>query len=122
MDYKEVKTFEIRIYVGLREEYSEVYHDFKEVEEICQKYCDDNGFCVSVTKTKFIYTEGNEPGVIVGIINYPRFPSTPKKLTQHAITLGTLLLEKLGQIRVSISTTNNTIMLTSERKEDGQKR
>lgn len=79
-----VKTFTATIYVGLLEKYDEfgneftggILHTIDQVEEVCQGYCNGAGLCVTVTPTKFIYTKRWEPGCIVGLINYPRFPST----------------------------------------------
>lgn len=70
---------EAKIYVGLKnratgEEYSVDY-----VKQLCQKHVDKIGLCVTVTETDYIYTNGSEKGVIVGLINYPRFPIAKHK-------------------------------------------
>ena len=44
------------------------------IEQTCRKYCTDNGLCVTVSPTKYIYTGGEEVGAIIELINYPRFP------------------------------------------------
>jgi hypothetical protein len=54
---------------------------------ICREYCDKVGFCVTVSATEYIYTNGSESGVIVGLINYPRFPSTPGEILFRAVAL-----------------------------------
>ncbi len=51
--------------------------DYDKAHEICRAHCDAVGLCVTVTATSYIYTGGEEAGVIVGLINYPRFPSEP---------------------------------------------
>ncbi len=71
--------------------------DIKTAEDICQKYCDDTGFCVTVEPTNYVFTNGNERGVRVGIINYARFPNDQSKIFELAIVLGDLLLGGLGQ-------------------------
>jgi ferredoxin len=43
-------------------------------KSICREFCDKEGLCVTVTPTTYVYTGGEEAGVIVGLINYPRFP------------------------------------------------
>jgi ferredoxin len=74
---KTVDTFYANIYVGMREEYSDKIHNIEDAYKICQDYCDTVGLCVTVTPTKYIYKNGEEDGIIIGLINYPRFPSTP---------------------------------------------
>ena len=44
----------------------------------------ERGMCVTITPTDFIYTGGEETGFVIGVQHYPRFPSTPKKLTAFA--------------------------------------
>lgn len=80
-----------------------------EAETVCREYSDAVGFCVTVTGTNYVYTSGEESGVIVGLINYPRFPSTPEAITAHAFALGDLLRERLGQQSYSIQTPERTI-------------
>lgn len=48
--------------------------DYNAAREICRAYCDEVGYCVTVTPTSYVYTGGEESGFIVGLINYPRFP------------------------------------------------
>lgn len=80
-----------------------------EAETVCREYCDAVGFCVTVTGTNYIYTDGEEAGVIVGLINYPRFPEKPHEIEAHAFALGDLLRERLNQQSYSIQTPERTI-------------
>lgn len=34
----------------------------------------ERGLCVTVTPTSFIYTGGEEAGMVIGFVNHPRFP------------------------------------------------
>lgn len=64
------------------------------IEQVCRGYCKQVGLCVTVTPTKFIYTGGEETGVEVGLVNYPRFPVEDfTALDKHAVVLGMDLLE-----------------------------
>ena len=108
---KIVNTYYANIYVGFREGYSEKVHSIARVEKICEKIADECGMCVTVTPTKFIYTGGAEDGCIVGLINYPRFPSTPESITTRALGLAKILKRKLGQLRCSVVTPDTTYML-----------
>ncbi len=87
MKIKAEPTHTIRIYIA---------GDIGIIKQACRKYC-ESGFCVTVTPTDFIYTRGEESGVCIGIVNYPRFPATKKKLTEHAVKLTKLLLKTAYQ-------------------------
>lgn len=83
--------------------------DITKATEICRAYCDETGFCVTVTQTAYVYTAGQEAGFIVGLINYPRFPSEPWAITNRAISIADRLREGLGQDSYSIQTPEKTI-------------
>lgn len=71
--------------------------DYDKAVAISQEYCNQEGFCVTVTPTKYVYSFGQESGVIIGIINYPRFPKTLMQLRKNAIDLANLLRTELNQ-------------------------
>ncbi len=112
---KTVPTFMATIYVGFREGRSTdpnpILHTLDEARAVAQSYCDGLGFCVSVTPLEFIYTNGNEQGCAVGVINYPRFPSPPEDLRLRALALAESLRTALGQFKVSVVFPDVTVML-----------
>lgn len=71
-------------------------------------YCDDVGFCVTVTETRYVYKGGFTFGVIIGLINYPRFPLTSDELWAHAEAIGNLLCRKLQQESFTIQAPDRT--------------
>lgn len=85
---------------------------------VCQAHCDEVGLCVTVEPTTYVYTGGAEAGVRVGLINYPRFPSTGRDIFRRAKALGMLLLDGLEQQSFSIVATDGTTWF-SRRAEDG---
>ena len=89
---------------------------FNEAIEVCQEYCNEDGLCVTVDKTLFIYTDGFESGVKVGFINYPRFPQDEVTIKKRAIELAEKLMIKFEQYRVSVVFTDETIMLDNKEK------
>ena len=113
MDNKTVLSFTVTIYVGFKELDTGVMHTVTEARQICQDYCDEVGLCVTVTPTAYIYTDGNEPGVAIGLINYPRFPARPRKIRRRALELARRLLLAFNQYRVSIVFPFRTVMLNS---------
>src|SRR4051812_37270009 len=79
-----------------------------EARDICRAFCDEEGLCVTVTPTTYVYTGGEEAGVIVGLINYPRFPSEPSDILTIAKLLALELMYKLEQSSVSVQTPDET--------------
>lgn len=90
--------------------------DEKLARIVCREFCDKEGLCVTVTPTSYVYTGGEEAGVIVGLINYPRFPAAPGMIFATAKALAEELCQKLGQESFSIQTPDATFW-TSWRAE-----
>lgn len=91
--------------------------EYDKARDACQAHCDEAGLCVTVTRTTYIYTGGEQEGVIVGLINYPRFPADPALIEARAVELGIKLREALGQESVSVQTPTTTTWI-SWRPED----
>ena len=91
--------------------------DTWQAETSCLNYCDAVGFCVTVTETTYVYTGGEEVGVIVGLINYPRFPKAPAEIWAHAETLAAKLCIDLKQESYTIQAPDKTVWF-SHREED----
>lgn len=100
---KTVPTYTATIYVGEPEPGA--------AAKICRAYCDEIGLCVTVTPTLYVYRGGQEPGVAVGLINYPRFPSTPEEIRRKALRLAELLKEGMQQRGASIVFPDETVWL-----------
>jgi hypothetical protein len=111
---QEVETYSAIIYVGFRVgRTSNPTHGMNTIADarrIVHEYV-AVGLCVTMTPTEFVYTGGGEPGVAVGLINYPRFPSSHQAIYDHAIALGEKLRVGLNQFRVSVVFPDKTVML-----------
>lgn len=70
--------------------------DYDKARDICRYWCVDVPRCVTVTRTSFIYTHGEESGVVVALRSYPRFPQPPQ-LMPLAEDLADTLMEGLCQ-------------------------
>ena len=66
-------------------------------KQVIRRECLREGLCVTIEPAMFIYTGGEETGYVVGLLNYPRFPSDELKLRQRARDLMLLLLEETFQ-------------------------
>lgn len=82
--------------------------DEKLAKSICREFCDKEGLCVTVTPTAYVYTGREEAGVIVGLINYPRFPAAPGMIFATAKALAERLRDMLGQDSFTIQTPDAT--------------
>ena len=105
------KTYSATIYCGLRQGYFNKLHPLDEARQIVQDYVNKVGLGVSFTQTEFLYTNGSEPGIMVGLINYPRFPSSEEEIKKRAVYLAQILMQSLEQERVSVVCSDETIML-----------
>ena len=104
-------TFTAIIYVGAKEHYDGIIHTYSEAKEICQKYCNEFPLCVTLKQNEYIYKDGNEIGFEIGLINYPRFPSTPNQITQKALDLAKIFRKEFNQYKVSVVCSDKTYMI-----------
>ena len=91
--------------------------DYNKAVICAREYCDTASYCVTVTQTRYVYRGGEEDGVIIGLINYPRFSKSKEMIMAHATALGNTLLTVLGQQSFSIQTPGETVWY-SYRSED----
>jgi hypothetical protein len=92
--------------------------DYAEARMVCQNHCDQVGLCVTVTPTTYVYTGGEEAGVIVGLINYPRFPKRPEDIWYRAEALAIHLMHELKQESFTLQAPNKTVWFNN-RDSDG---
>lgn len=103
MQEKRVETYWIKIYIS---------GPIEVAKQIIREDVLREGLCVTIEPTLFIYTGGEEFGYVVGLINYPRFPTTPEKLWERAEWLARLLTDKTYQHSVLIMSPDKTLWLT----------
>jgi len=111
---KTLPTYYANIYLGLRHGYSGTVTSIDHVREHLQSFCNDVKIGVTLTPTEFIYVDGGEPGVIIGLINYPRFPRNVENIKRIALTIAEGLMELCHQERVSVVCSDETIMLEKD--------
>lgn len=76
--------------------------DVEQAKQVCREYCFEVGLCVTVEPVTYIYTGGEETGVRIGLINYPRFPSTSEAIGETAHKLADKLMRHMCQQSYSI--------------------
>ena len=100
---KEAKTFTATIYLS---------GSIETIKQVCRKYC-LKGLCITIKPTLFIYTGGEEFGVEIGLLNYPRFEDSKEGIMQKAIELSTQCRDEAMQHSYLIVTADKTIWNTS---------
>lgn len=65
-----------------------------EIEQICRKYV-LTGNCVNIKENKYIYTHGEETGVEIELINYPKYPQGPIQIWNDARNLAHIIMEEI---------------------------
>lgn len=112
---KVLKSYNVQIWVGLKETYGEKKtNTIEDVRVICDKWVNDIKDCVTITPTEFRYVDSFEPGVVVGYIQYPRFPREEEEIKGRAMRLAEKLMLKLNQYKVTLTTPYESIMLENE--------
>lgn len=119
------ETFTARIYVGAYDTEKDLTRPVAEIKEACQFFVQDQGLCVNVQKNWYGYGDGegeggNEPGAVVELIHYPRFPrSQPEEsITVQALNLAEILMDRMNQKRVSVVTSSDTYTLQNPNHPD----
>jgi ferredoxin len=105
---KECSTIELKIYIAGPIEVG---------KQLMREYCTGVGFCVTVTPALYVYSYGEEVGYIVGLINYPRFPSTEERLMEQAKEIANLLMNETFQGSYTIVAPSKTLFV-SRRPQD----
>jgi hypothetical protein len=114
------KTFTAKICLGLREGYTQKVHTLSEVYLVCHQFCNSVGLCVTVTPTRFIYTNGQgikdgyEDGCFVELISYPRFPQSKYDIVATALDLTKVFMREYNQTRISIIASDQTYLVEQE--------
>jgi hypothetical protein len=113
-EYISVPTYTATIYVGFKERSSgELSFSLAAVHAWLQEYVNRVGLCVSVTPTEFVYSNGGEPGVAIGLINYPRFPAEPEVIRARALEIAEGLKAEAKQLAVTVVFPDETVMLST---------
>jgi len=92
------KTFTATIFIA---------GDLQTIRDTCRRYC-LQGLCVTITPTEFIFTGGSEAGAAIGLINYPRFPSSVSEIKSNARLLAILLMEHCCQRSCTVLCSDDT--------------
>lgn len=94
-----IETYQVTVFVG---------GDVATAKRWLREECYRSGLCVTVTPTTFVYTGGDEDGLAIGFVNYPRFPSTRDEIWNRAHAIATALVVALCQKTALVVATDRT--------------
>lgn len=100
---KTCNSFSVKIYIA---------GPIEVAKQIIRRECLVEGLCVTIEPTLYIYSGGEEQGYVVGLINYPRFPKTPKEILDRAEEIGTILLNETFQQSFTIVTPEESLFVS----------
>jgi hypothetical protein len=103
------RAYKVEIFIGC--------DDLQAAFDICESYCTEIGLCVTVMPTMYFYRGGHCEGIVVGLINYARFPALPLAIWNKAHELAERLKIGLTQGSYTIQDHHET-MFVSTRDED----
>ncbi len=86
-------------------------------KDACLEFCTREGLCVTVTPTTYIYRGGACEGVVVGLINYARFPNEEDIIFRVALRLARVLKAHLNQGSYTVQDYRESLFF-STRDED----
>lgn len=115
---KTVPTFTAHIHVGTKRHYDGQVRSIDVARGVLQKYVNAVGLCVTLTPTEYIYTDGAEPGFVIGLINYPRFPADVESIKAKAIGIAEEMLRAFEQFKVSVVFPDETVMVEEEFQDE----
>lgn len=102
MNIKTAKAYNVKIYIA---------GNYDDAVRACRSYV-MTGLCVTVERCDYVYTGGLESGVIVGLVNYPRFPSDPDSILSQAKGMAAYLMAELFQTSAMVCDGKETIWMT----------
>lgn len=103
MRIQEAPAYAVTIYIA---------GDPSDIRMVCQHWAFEEGACVTVTPTTFVYTGGREEGAAVGLVNYPRFPADKKAIWERANVLAEELIEALAQHSALVQDSEKALWIT----------
>ena len=92
--------------------------DIDVIKQSCRVFCFQKGLCVTVTKTTYIYTGGQEDGVVVGLRNYPRFPKGLAEMKVIARGLAHEIVEAACQHTCMVEYPDETLWISKRGDDD----
>jgi hypothetical protein len=111
MKSKTAPNHQVRIYLS---------GPIETAKQVLREECLADPICVTVDPTHYIYTGGEETGYVIGLLNYPRFPTTLEKLMERAVALAGKLIDRTFQRSGLVVGPETTIWVYREEKNSSE--
>ncbi len=100
MEGKSVPSYVVTVHIA---------GDAAEARRLLRQECWEEGLCVTISPETFVYTGGEEDGVRVGFVNYPRFPNSELAIKARACHVAQFLMLGLCQRTALVVASDETI-------------
>lgn len=91
--------------------------DIAQAKQEIRRFVLENKICVTVSPIDYIYNGGQEAGFVVGLRNYPKFPSDAYTLRRLARDLAELLRRELCQDSFMVSDGSQSVWSSTRGSE-----
>ena len=102
-------TYQITIYLS---------GSIEKAKSVIREFVFQNGLCVTINPTTFIYTGGEEEGYAVGILAYPRFSAKNERLDTLSKELALKLLQETFQWSALVVNDTTSIWMTLRKEKE----
>jgi len=88
--------------------------DYDEARAFTRRWCSERGACWALSPVDYIYSGGEERGLVATLIHYPRFPraNPVTEIFAEAREFGEALMRHLGQASFSVEGPDKTVWLS----------
>lgn len=94
--------------------------DLAAAERFCTEYAFQKGWCTQIYPCKYIYTGGQESGIVARIISYPRFKKSFEIQNAEVIDFAKKLAERLCQKSFTIENKDTSTYYESDNPLHGK--
>ncbi|AFA44298.1 hypothetical protein RaK2_00025 [Klebsiella phage vB_KleM_RaK2] len=94
--------------------------DLAAAERFCTEYAFQKGWCTQIYPCKYIYTGGQESGIVARIISYPRFVKSFDIQNDEVVEFAKEMAKYLCQKSFTIENKNSTTYYESDNPLHGK--
>lgn len=93
--------------------------DYDAARAFTRQWCAERGACWSLSPADYIYTGGEERGLVATLIHYPRFPRTlpSVEIPDEAREFGEALMRALGQASFTMEAPDATVFVSRRQRD-----
>lgn len=96
--------------------------DYAAARAFTRQWCAERGACWALSPVDYIYTGGEESGLVATLIHYARFPRAAPtvEIPAEAREFGEAMMRALGQASFTIEGPDATVFVSRRPSEEGK--